>query len=154
MYAYARVPSPPRPPHSLTYTRTDTHTDAYARQARTPAHASAGVSAPDAPGCVRAWLRACVHACTCRHGTARACVYVLAARAQHASACTERTRVRYVFSNSESQAGSSNLHIYSFTVIQSSLKLARTRVSARPPRQCMGAHTPRAHPLFITLRRA
>lgn len=45
-----------------------------------------------------------------------------------------RTRVRYVFSNSASRAGSSNLHIYSFTVIQSSLKLARTRVSARPAR--------------------
>jgi len=45
-----------------------------------------------------------------------------------------RTRVRYVFSNSASRAGSSNLHIYSFTVIQSSLKLARPGVSARSDR--------------------
>jgi hypothetical protein len=36
-----------------------------------------------------------------------------------------------LFSNSASRAGSSNLHIYSFTVIQSSLKLARAGVSAR-----------------------
>lgn len=87
--------------------------------------------------CVRGSVRACMHACTCRRGTTLMCVCV----GRSCAACVRvywRTRVRYVFSNSESQAGSSNLHIYSFTVIQSSLKLARMRVSARPPRQCTG----------------
>lgn len=72
--------------------------------------------------------------------SARMCVTRRDVRVGHSCAAYvrvyRRTRVRYVFSNSESQAGSSNLHIYSFTVIQSSLKLARTCVSARPSCRC------------------
>lgn len=83
-------------------------------------------------------------ACTCRHDRERMCAtrHVCVGHSCAAYVRVYRcTRVRYVFSNSESQAGSSNLHIYSFTVIQSSLKLAWTRVSARLFCRC----TPRTH---------
>lgn len=96
-------------------------------QARTLAHADA-------------WFKyarcteMCVHARVATIGGAHVCVTrCVRIRVGHSCAAYVRvyryTRVRYVFSNSESQAGSSNLHIYSFTVIQSSLKLGRTRVS-------------------------
>jgi len=83
-------------------------------------------------------------ACTCRHDRERMCATRHVCVGHSCAAYVRvyrRTRVRYVFSNSESQAGSSNLHIYSFTVIQSSLKLAWTRVSARLFCRC----TPRTH---------
>lgn len=104
MYAYARVPSPPRPRRSCTYA----HTTRSCRK------------------CARC-TEICVRACTCRY------IYIRLTRSRvrvgrSCAACVRvyrRTRVRYVFSNSASRAGSSNLHIYSFTVIQSSLKLAR-----------------------------